>query len=115
MYDECCGVAEKSGYPISVDVKDRALSIFRKRIKINCFNAERFGSQSKDEYEHILGSMVDYAKSVGAMHKSDSFLHANGYSRSRKKLKKSEEFDVLNLSSRWLVENSLVFSPTYQL
>ena len=67
MYDECCGVAEKSGYPISVDVKDRALSILsEKGSKLTASMLRDLERNQKTEYEHILGSMVDYAKSVGA-------------------------------------------------
>ena len=67
MYDECCGVAQKSGYPISVDVKDRALSILlEKGSKLTASMLRDLDLNQKTEYEHILGSMVDYAKSVGA-------------------------------------------------
>ena len=67
MYDEFCGVAQKSGYPISVDVKDQALSILlEKGSKLTASMLRDLELNQKTEYEHILGSMVDYAKSVGA-------------------------------------------------
>ena len=67
MYDECCGVAEKSGYPISADATDRALSVLlEKGSKLTASMLRDLELNQKTEYEHILGSMVDYAKSVGA-------------------------------------------------
>ncbi|MDG2199195.1 MAG: 2-dehydropantoate 2-reductase [SAR324 cluster bacterium] len=63
MFDECCSIAEKSGFQISEAVRTKALEILRKE------NSDFTASMLRDlesgnqtEHEHIIGSMLRRGK-----------------------------------------------------
>ena len=63
MFEECCSIAEKSGFAISEKVRDQSLSILRKE------NSDFTASMLRDlesgyrtEHEHIIGSMLRRGK-----------------------------------------------------
>ena len=63
MFEECCSIAEKSGFPISEMVRAQSLGILRKE------NSDFTASMLRDlesgyrtEHEHIIGSMLRRGK-----------------------------------------------------
>jgi len=63
MFEECCSIAEKSGFPISEAVQTQSLGILRKE------NSDFTASMMRDlesghqtEHEHIIGSMLRRGK-----------------------------------------------------
>ena len=63
MFEECCSIAEKSGFPISEMVRAQSLGILRKK------NSDFTASMLRDlesgyrtEHEHIIGSMLRRGK-----------------------------------------------------
>ena len=63
MFEECCSIAEKSGFPISEMVRAQSLGILRK--KNSDFTASMFRdleSGYRTEHEHIIGSMLRRGK-----------------------------------------------------
>ena len=63
MFEECCSIAEKSGFPISEKVRAQSLGILRKE------NSDFTASMLRDlesgyrtEHEHIIGSMLRRGK-----------------------------------------------------
>ena len=65
MFEECCSIAEKSGFPISEMVRAQSLGILRKK------NSDFTASMLRDlltgaptEHEHILGNLVKMGRQV---------------------------------------------------